>query len=149
MSLTRLEKRLIRDSMPSIYELAAPIGLLFYGRLFDLNPALRPMFRGDLELQSRKLMEMLNTMVNNLDHFMVIIPTLKALGQRHAGYGVHPEHYDQVTAALLWAFGSALDAECDAEVKAAWRAALSAVAAVMKEGAAELSPLPDPTVEPR
>lgn len=138
MNLTSQEKRVIRDSMPSVCELAGPIGLLFYGRLFELDPGLRPMFKGDIELQSRKLMDMLTLMVNHLDHFEDLVPTLKALGQRHAGYGVRPAHYEQVLTALMWAFGSALDTEFDAPIKAAWRSAVSAVAEVMLQGASEL-----------
>jgi hemoglobin-like flavoprotein len=96
------------------------------------------MFRQDIEVQGRKLMDMLTALTSNLDHFEDLIPVLKALGQRHVAYGVRPEHYELVTASLIWAFGVALEDEFDAEMKAAWLAVISTVAVVMQEGAAEL-----------
>lgn len=138
--MTATHKRLVRASFPSIAELSGPIAMLFYGRLFQMDPQLRPMFRQDIEVQGRKLMDMLTALTTNLDHFEDLVPVLKALGQRHAGYGVRPEHYDLVTASLIWAFGTALQDEFAPEIKAAWLAVISAVGVVMKEGAAELLP---------
>jgi hemoglobin-like flavoprotein len=65
-------------------------------------------------------------------------PRLAQLGRLHAGYGVLPAHYDSLIAALLWAFGQALGADFDARTREAWRLVLTAVAAVMQEGAAAL-----------
>ena len=140
-AMTREQQRLVRESFPMIAELAGPVAMLFYGRLFDLDPRLRPMFKQDIGLQGVKLMEMLTSITHNLDHFDDLIPQLKALGQRHAGYGVRPEHYDDVQAALIWALGRALDRDFYPELKAAWRAVIESVSAVMKEGAAELPPI--------
>jgi len=138
--MTPEQKQLIRESFPAIREMAGPVSLLFYGRLFALDPALRPMFRQDIELQGRKLMDMLTAVVDNLDHFEGLAPTLRALGQKHAGYGVRPEHYQTVTQALIWAFGQALDTQFYPELKSAWLAIIEAVSLSMKKGAAELLP---------
>ena len=43
--MTLREKQLVRESFQGIGEVAGPLSLLFYGRLFELDPALRPMFR--------------------------------------------------------------------------------------------------------
>jgi len=138
--MTPEQKQLIRESFPAIREMAGPVSLLFYGRLFALDPALRPMFRQDIELQGRKLMDMLRAVVENLDHFEGLAPTLRALGQKHAGYGVRPEHYQTVTQALIWALGQALDTQFYPELKSAWLAIIEAVSLSMKKGAAELLP---------
>ena len=132
------QQRLVRESFTQIAELAGPIALLFYGRLFDLDPKLRPMFKQDIGLQGVKLMEMLSVVTQNLGRFEELVPRLKALGQRHAGYGVRLEHYEEVEAALMWAIGKALDRDFYPELKAAWMAVIGSVSAVMKEGAAEL-----------
>jgi hemoglobin-like flavoprotein len=116
--------------------------MLFYGRLFQMEPGVRPLFKQDIELQGRKLMDMLTTLTTHLDHFEELVPVLQALGQRHAGYGVRPEHYDLVTTSLIWAFGTALDRDLYPELRAAWQAAIELVAKVMKDGAAELPPTP-------
>ena len=130
---------LIRDSFPGISELSGPIASLFYGRLFELVPEVRPLFRQDIAVQGRKLMDMLASLVANLDHIETLRPTLKEMGQRHAGYGVKPQHYASVESALLWALGTALQSDFTPGRKGAWRTLISDVSAVMKDGASELS----------
>ena len=144
LTLTLEQKRLVRESFPSIRGASIPLAMLFYGRLFQLDPKLRPMFKNDLRVQSQKLMDMLTAVVDSLDQFDELEPMLRAMGQRHTAYGVRLEHYEAVKTALLWAFGQGLAAEFYPEVKAAWRAVLEAVSATMKAGAAELPPIPDP-----
>ena len=134
------EIRMVRGSFPAIAGVSGPVAALFYGRLFELAPHVRPLFRQDIAVQGRKLMDMLTTLVGNLDRFDELEPLLKAMGQRHAGYGVRPEHYETVRSALIWAFGIALEEEFTPELKSAWSAVIEAVSAVMKEGAAELLP---------
>jgi hemoglobin-like flavoprotein len=138
--MTSEQKRLVRESFPAVREMAGPVSMLFYGRLFALDPSLRPMFRQDIELQGRKLMDMLTAVVDNLDHFEGMAPALRALGQKHVGYGVRPEHYKTVGKALMWALGQTLDAEFFPELRDAWLAIIEAVSAGMKNGAAELPP---------
>ena len=132
--------RLIRESFPAIHELSGPVAKLFYGRLFELAPQVRPLFRQDIAVQGRKLMDMLTVLVGNLDRFEEMEPILKAMGQRHAGYGVRPEHYEIVTSALIWSFGIALEGDFTPQLRSAWSAVIEAVGAVMKDGAAELLP---------
>ena len=136
--MSRKQIRLVRDSFFEIAEVSGPVAVLFYGRLFELAPEVRPLFRQDTEVQGRKLMDMITTLVAHLDRLDELDPMLRALGQRHAGYGVLPEHYTTVSTALLWALGQALDEAFSPEVKAAWRAAIEAASTVMKQGAAEL-----------
>ena len=106
--MTTQEKDLIRESFDRIRELSEPVCLLFYGRLFDLDPSLRRLFHTDMKIQSKKLMEMLAAIVDNLDHLDRLRPQLQELGRRHTEYGVKDEHYDTLAAALLWAFGPSL-----------------------------------------
>ncbi len=112
--------------------------MLFYGRLFALDPSLRPMFRQDIALQGRKLMDMLTAVVDHLDEFESLTPALRSLGQKHVGYGVRPEHYQTVGKALIWALTQALDERFYPELREAWRATIQAVSEGMLKGAAEL-----------
>jgi hemoglobin-like flavoprotein len=130
-----VQQRLIRDSFDAIRDLAAPMSLLFYGRLFELDPSARRLFHNDLAAQGRKLVDTLETVVESLDRFDSVRPRLLELGRLHAGYGVKPEQYDVVRTALLWAIAQALGSDFDAQTQEAWRRALAAIAAVMKEGA--------------
>ena len=136
--MTAAQKRLVRESFAEIREIAGPVSMLFYGRLFALDPSLRPMFRQDIALQGRKLMDMLTAVVDHLDEFESLTPTLRSLGQKHVGYGVRPEHYQTVGKALIWALTQALDERFYPELRAAWLATIQAVSDGMLKGAAEL-----------
>ena len=129
--LTPQQKRLLRESLESLEEYSYSVTKLFYGRLFEVAPATRPLFKHSIEEQSRKLFDMLTTVVASLDRFEELRPTLAELGRRHVTYGVKTEHYDVMRTALLWAFAQALEQEFDKETKTAWDHMLRAVAAAM------------------
>jgi hemoglobin-like flavoprotein len=139
--MTEQQKQLVRETFPLIREIAGPVAQLFYGRLFELAPAVRPLFQRDIQVQGRKLMDMLTVLVDSLDDFDTTAPELRALGQRHAGYGVLSQHYEVLTTALLWAFCHALERDFIPEVRAAWLTLIEDINAVMKAGAAELPPV--------
>jgi len=132
--LTPRQKRLVRDSFESVQEYSTALTKLFYGRLFELAPSVRVLFKTSLEEQSRKLLDMIGTIVEALDHMQELRPQLVELGRKHVSYGAKPEHYDVVRAALLWALARALEYEFDAETKAAWDELLRDVMAAMLEG---------------
>jgi hemoglobin-like flavoprotein len=131
--LTSQQKRLIKQSFESVQGYSTSLTKLFYGRLFELRPEVRPMFKSSLEDQSRKLLDMLVIIIEALDDFEVLRPRLADLGRKHLEYGAMPEHYDVVRIALVWALAQALEFEFDAETKAAWNQMLNAVAAAMLE----------------
>lgn len=108
---------------------------LFYGKLFELDPAVRPMFKGDMTEQGRKLMKTIGLVVNSLTRLDEIVPAVQDLGRKHVAYGVRPEHYDTVGAALLWTLEQGLGSAFTPQVKAAWAAAYGTLAAAMKEAA--------------
>src|SRR5262249_13763756 len=88
---------------------------LFYQRLFELDPDLRPMFLGDIAEQGRKLMAMLGAVVSRLDQLGEVVGAAQDLGRRHAGYGVADSHYDTVGAALLGTLRAGLGEAWSAE----------------------------------
>ena len=135
-TLTSRQKRLIKESFESVQEYSTALTKLFYGRLFELQPGVRSLFKTNLEDQSRKLLDMIVIIVEALDDFDALRPRLVELGQKHVTYGALPEHYDVVRKSLLWALGRALEMGFDAETKAAWNEMLGAVATAMLEGAA-------------
>ena len=67
--------------------------MMFYDRLFEIDPKLRKLFKEDVSDQSEKLMQMIATAVNALDKLETIVPTVQALGARHVDYGVVDQHY--------------------------------------------------------
>jgi nitric oxide dioxygenase len=56
---------------------------------------------------------------------------VRALGARHAGYGVEEEHYATVGAALLWTLDKGLGAEFTPAVREAWTTTYSLLANTM------------------
>jgi hemoglobin-like flavoprotein len=86
--------------------------------------------------QSRKLVDLLDSIVESIDDWERIVPVLRELGQRHVAYGVKEQHNNSFCAALVWAFGQALQPGFDDEVRAAWTAVIRAVNEQMQIGAA-------------
>src|SRR6202042_2415512 len=68
-ALTPGQRRIVRNSFDSLRDMAVPVALLFYGKLFQMDPSARPLFHNDLSLQSQKLMDMLTSIVESLEDF--------------------------------------------------------------------------------
>jgi hemoglobin-like flavoprotein len=99
--LTLTQKTLVQESFAAVAPIADDVAALFYRRLFDLDPSLRQMFRGDMSEQRKKLMQMLTAAVKGLDRLEQLVPVVQDLGRRHSTYGVVDRHYETVGAALL------------------------------------------------
>ena len=124
----------IRDSFARIEGRAELLALLFYKRLFELAPQLRSLFGGDIEAQSRKFMQLIQTSVLLADAPALLVPTLKSLGRRHALYGVNDEHYQITGRALLWALGEALGSDLNIQELNAWSAFYELLSTTMQDG---------------
>lgn len=133
--MTPRQVELVQQSWAKVEPISEAAGKLFYGKLFELDPALRGMFRGDLGEQSRKLMSMISFAVRGLTRLEAIVPGVQALGRRHAGYGVQDRHYNTVAIALLWTLGQGLGEEFTAEVREAWATAYAILANTMRDAA--------------
>ena len=120
----RSQATLIRDSFELVAEEPNAIVKLFYGRLFELDPTLRPMFKTDIAEQVSKLVATLQIVVDHVEQPQALLPALHELGRKHATYGTLPAHYETVRQALLWALGQALQPDFDKETRAAWDAVL-------------------------
>lgn len=130
---------LVQDSFEKVKPIAGPAAEIFYSKLFELDPALKPLFPTDKEgamlEQGNKLMTMLGAAVAGLSNIDALIPVLKNLGERHVGYGVKQSHYDTVGAALLGTLDAGLGDEFTPEVKAAWTSVYATMAGVMIDAA--------------
>lgn len=130
---------LVQSSFAEVLPIAEPAAALFYDRLFELDPSLRAMFRGDMKKQGKMLMDMIALVVVNLRNLDRIVPGVRALGARHAGYGVQDEHYDTVGEALLWTLGQGLGEAFTDDVRDAWATAYTVLATTMKDAASEVA----------
>lgn len=109
---------------------------LFYGKLFSLDPGVRPLFKNDLKDQGRNLTAMISVAVHWLARPEKILVAVQQLGRRHAAYGVQPRHYEIVAAALLWTLEKCLGDAFTPEARSAWTAAYDMLAKTMQGAAA-------------
>jgi nitric oxide dioxygenase len=123
--------KLVQDSFAKVAPISAQAAALFYGRLFEIAPEVKPLFTGDMNEQGRKLMATLAVVVNGLTNLDSILPAASALARRHTAYGVKPGHYTPVGEALLWTLERGLGAAWTQELAAAWVAAYTTLSQFM------------------
>jgi hemoglobin-like flavoprotein len=133
--LTHTQKTLVQESFAAIVPIADDAAALFYRRLFEIDPSLESMFRGNMAEQRKKLMQMLSAAVKGLDRLEQLVPVVQDLGRRHASYGVADRHYDTVGAALIWTLEMGLGRAFTPETKDAWIEVYTLLATTMKEAA--------------
>ena len=107
------------------------VGALFYNRLFELAPEVKPMFRGPLAQQSKKLLSTLSYVISKLDKLEDIVDEVAKLSRRHVGYGVKEEHYTGVGVALIWTLEKGLIGHWNEELKTAWTECYSILSSAM------------------
>lgn len=134
--MTPEEIKLVQSTWAQVVPIKEQAAELFYGKLFEMDPSLKPLFKGDMTMQGQKLMAMIGTAVGGLTQPETIIPAVQDLGRRHVGYGVQDAHYDTVGAALLWTLETGLGPAFTPETKQAWVKTYNLVATVMKDAAA-------------
>ena len=133
-------RQLIAESWKSLSPNGAAVGAIFYRRLFEIDPTLRPMFSGvTMTDQIHKLVTMLDLVVHWLDLPERLVPVLKQLGERHAKYGVVEEHYGKFGTALLGTLEEGLGDKFTPELRSAWTEAFLLISSLMRRGAAKIS----------
>lgn len=135
--MTPEQALLVKTSWEKVVPISETAAELFYGKLFELDPSLKDLFKGDMKEQGEKLMKMINTAVSGLDKLEAIVPAVQQLGVRHVAYGVKDQHYDTVGAALLWTLETGLGEAFTDEVKDAWATVYGVLADTMKAAAAD------------
>jgi hemoglobin-like flavoprotein len=126
----------VRAGFALVRPVAAQAAAEFYRRLFEADPSLKPMFRGDATEQGEKLMAMIGAAVRLAPKPELLAGVLGPLGARHAGYGVEARHYDTVGAALLETLAALLGDAFTPAQRAAWTNFYGTLARVMLAGAA-------------
>lgn len=122
---------LVQDSFKKVVPIADVAAGLFYGRLFEIAPEVKPMFRGDIKEQGRKLMATLGVVVTGLTRLETVLPAASALAKKHVDYGVKAEHYAPVGAALLWTLEKGLGDAWTPELAEAWGTAYGTLSTFM------------------
>ena len=129
--LTSKQIELVENSWDYVLLNSQETGAVFYKKLFEIDPGLRQLFKGEIHAQSQKLVAMITFAVHKLNNLNEIIADVKTLGVHHHQNSVKPEHYASVAVALLWTIENALGKEWNNEIKEAWMAVYTALAKTM------------------
>jgi hemoglobin-like flavoprotein len=129
--MTPEQVKLVQQSFAQVAPIADKAAEIFYGRLFETAPSVKPLFHGDMAEQRRKLMAALAAVVAGLSNMSSVLPVASALAKRHVDYGARPEHYSAVGEALLWTLARGLGPHWTPEVAAAWTSAYATLSGFM------------------
>lgn len=121
----------VQSSWQAVEPIAPQAAALFYQNLFEADPSLQPLFRGNMEEQGKKLMQMIGAAVGKLNDPDTLIPILQNLGKRHSTYGVTDQHYQTVGGALLKTLEQGLGPAFTPPVKEAWTKVYGVMSSVM------------------
>ena len=122
---------LVQESFAKVAPISEQAATLFYDRLFEIAPAVRAMFPGDLTEQRKKLMATIAIVVNGLGRLEEVLPAASALAKRHVAYGAKAEHYPVVGATLLWTLEKGLGEAWTPELATAWTDAYGVLSGYM------------------
>jgi hemoglobin-like flavoprotein len=126
---------LVQQSFEKVAGLGAQVADIFYKELFEIDPSLRSMFKGNMHEQKKKLLTTLAFVVRSLHTPAKILGPAQNLAVKHLDYGVQPEHYTLVGNALLRTLKKGLGAEYTPEVRDAWVETFRTLARIMKDAA--------------
>jgi hemoglobin-like flavoprotein len=135
MAMLEQHRVLVKQTFRKIIPVSESTVKAFYDRLFELDPSLRPLFRGDMKEQRLKFIQMLAVIVGGMDKLDEVLPAIVALGKRHKSYGVPASSYPVVGEALLWSIERSLGTEFTPDVREAWQALYGILATSAMKGA--------------
>jgi len=129
--MTPQQIEMVQQSFAKVVPIADQAAVLFYDRLFEIAPDVKPMFHGDMAEQRRKLMSVLGVVVTGLSRLETVLPAASALAKKHVTYGVKDEHYPIVGSALLWTLEKGLGEAWNPELADAWTTAYGTLSGYM------------------
>jgi len=107
-----------------------------YTRLLEVGPHMREVFaHTDMAARRQSLLATLITLRESLRDLSAVVPDLRELGARHAGYGVLPGDYPITGQILLDAMAELGGDDWRPEYTAAWAEAWQVVQDTMLSGA--------------
>ena len=128
------------ETLETSFDLVAPRGdelvTVFYRRLFERAPAVRPLFAHvDMQRQRAMLLAALVLLRKSLRNLDAIAPKLRELGARHVAYGATAEAYPIVGEVLIASMAEIAGDAWREEYAVEWAGAYAVVQSVMLDGA--------------
>jgi hemoglobin-like flavoprotein len=133
--MTPIQIAMVQQSFTKVAPIADVAAGLFYGKLFEIAPEVRAMFKGDMAEQGKKLMGTLAVVVSGLTDLPAILPAASRLAKHHVSYGVEASHYVPVGDALLWTLERGLGDDWSPALADAWTSAYGTLSGYMIEQA--------------
>lgn len=99
----------------------------FYDRLFERYPRYRELFPGQMDAQHERMIEMIGTLAQFVDHIPPLEPYLSNVGFQHRRTGIRAadvENFKNVFLETLAGFPTAIDPDAQ---RAAWQTAFDEV----------------------
>lgn len=125
---------LVQDIRTS-WEVMATSGMenmmMFYDKLFEIAPQVRPMFPEDLTKQSEKLAYTITYVVSNIDRLEEIKESIEDLGRIHNKLEIPADYYPPVKEALIWTIQQKMGGEYSDSIGKSWDTALDMLANIM------------------
>lgn len=143
MALEEAEIELLRESLVFLQERKDLAAAVFYENLFEIDPDLRPMFDDDLTEQSNKALFAFGAVVAQIHDIDACREMTRGLAIRHVTYGVVPDHYPKVGAAVLATVSMVMGDAMTPRIAVVWQKAYDAVSEAMIETAYGADPLLD------
>lgn len=129
--MTQQQVNLVQQSWGQVLPIAKQAGLLFYSKLFEAAPGVRPLFKPDISEQANKLVTILGYVVSKLNRMEELLPEVQKLGARHNSYGAEAAHYEVVGQCLIATLKEGLGDAWTPEVQNAWITAYNTLKNVM------------------
>lgn len=129
--------QLVQSTWREVAPHAQGAALIFYARLFELDPSLRRFFPADLRAHAVVLLQTLGNAVLSLDELETVAPALEMLGRRHVDYAVLDQDYDAFGHALLDALDMLLGDRFTPAVRDAWAATYESLTGIMRRAGRE------------
>ena len=126
---------LIQESFAKVAPISDAAADIFYTRLFEIAPEVKPYFKNDMTQQGAKLMATLGVVVNGLRDLNKIVPVAQQLAVKHVDYGVKARDYQSVGSALIYTLGQGLQDDFTPELEQAWITAYTTLSGVMIDAA--------------
>jgi signal transduction histidine kinase/hemoglobin-like flavoprotein len=131
--LTTKQIELVEKSWDFVLLNSSEAGVIFYNKLFSVEPSLRQVFNGDFSSESQKFITLITFTVHKLSNVEEIISEIKAQEFQGKMKLIQPQHYESAAAALMQTLEEILVNMWNDEVKEAWNAVYVCLAKAMAE----------------
>ena len=133
MNLTDQEISQIRESMRWLKPEIERVAPKFYDDLFRRDPALRAMFRDNLDEQGMRFMTAVSVITDYLDDPIGLNAEVARLAEGHRAMQIRAKDYHSMEEALIDTFREALGARFSPDMQRAWRHAFRQIGEAMME----------------